>query len=361
MAKKTTYSYEPDYAVAPGQTLLEKIEELGMTQSELALRLELAPKTVNQIIKGIAPITHETAIKLENVTGLPAGFWQNREATYREQLVRIENRKRLQADLGWLKTIPVKDLEKRHAIEPTTDNTERLQRVLRFFGVSNVSAWNNYWKNFQVAARRSKCFKTHQAALATWIRIGQLQSQSIQCGPYNRGTFEKSVREIRAMTTLATDTFVPRIKELCATSGVAFALVPEMKQVPWHGASWWPKATKAVIELNLRGKSEDQFWFSFFHEAGHILKGHSKKEVFINDGNDQDPYEREANEFAENILIPKSRIDELASLRSKSAMVAFASEIGISPGIVAGRYQRLTKRYNYRWLHELIRKFEWAA
>ena len=87
--KSKALPYDPDYAVAPGETLLEKIQELGMTQATLAKRLGLSDKHVSQIINGLEPITQKTAIGLERVTGIPARFWNNREAIYRERQAQI--------------------------------------------------------------------------------------------------------------------------------------------------------------------------------------------------------------------------------------------------------------------------------
>jgi len=93
---KTTYPFEPDYAVAPGETLTETLDSLGMSQAELALRTGLTEVSINRIIKGAQPITAETASKLELVTGVPASMWNNLEAQYRGQLAKIEEHERFQ-------------------------------------------------------------------------------------------------------------------------------------------------------------------------------------------------------------------------------------------------------------------------
>lgn len=357
-------TYEPDYAVPPGETLEEIIEEKGMDQKELAVRLEMSAKTINQIIHGKAPITHETAIGLERVTGVPASFWLNREAIYRERLARIEDSKRLEADLDWLKGIPAKELRDRGCIQAKRRSPEMLDEVLSFFGVTSTEAWRKYWAQFQdrcrIAARKSNYHETRDAALATWIRLGQLEAQQVDCAPFDLRRFRDALPRIRTLTTDAPEDFVTKMKLLCARSGVAFVLVPEIKKVPWHGACWWITPDKAVIELNLRGRTEDQFWFSFFHEAGHIAKQHSKKAVFINTGAEDDPQEHEANEFAMDVLIPRSRRAEIAKLHNGREIRCFAKELGISPGIVAGQYQRMTQCYNRKWLHDLKRRFEWV-
>ncbi len=165
------------------------------------------------------------------------------------------------------------------------------------------------------------------------------------------------ISKIRGLTIKTPEKFIPKMISLCADSGVAIALVPEMKKVPWHGATKWLSATKAMIILNLRGKAEDQFWFSFFHEAGHVLND-SKKDLFINDGKEGDPNERKANAFAAEFLIPSAYDLVISDLRSKANIIQIAHELQIAPGIVAGRFQRLTKKCAY--FKGLIRSFHWA-
>jgi HTH-type transcriptional regulator/antitoxin HigA len=169
---------------------------------------------------------------------------------------------------------------------------------------------------------------------------------------------KKALNEIRALTKAKPEVFVPKLKSLCSVSGVALVLVPEMKEVPWSGASKWLTPEKPMILLSLRGKGEDKFWFSFFHEAGHIMND-SKKAVLINDESSDTPEEQEANEFAAELLIPKLRYDErIRKARSRVDITAIARELDISPGIVAGRYQYLTGRWSH--FKEMIQGFIWA-
>ena len=182
-------------------------------------------------------------------------------------------------------------------------------------------------------------------------------AREISCEPYNKGTFDASLKKIRALTTKSPEAFVPEMQKMCAESGFALVLVPRMKKVPWHGATKWLKPNKAMILLSLRGKGEDKFWFSFFHEAGHVLHD-NKKKLYINDGNEEDPVEKRADEYASNILIPSKYRAKIPELTSNTKIIAFARQLGICPGIVAGQYQFITQNWSY--FHDLIRKFEWT-
>ena len=117
---------------------------------------------------------------------------------------------------------------------------------------------------------------------------------------------------------------------------------------------------KALTQLSLRYKTNDQFWFTFFHESGHILK-HGKSEIFIEDHGMDDEKEQEADQFAASALIPPSAFRKLREIRlySRQAVRGFAEEAGIAPGIVVGRLQHegLVPHKN---LNGLKTKFTWA-
>jgi addiction module HigA family antidote len=354
--------YDPDYAIPPGETVLEKIEEMGMTQRELALRLGLSEKHISEIIGGTAPITCETAIKLEKVTAIPARFWNNLEANYRERLARFKEAETLQNDLVWLEDMPIQEMLDRKIITHKTKDVEQLKEALAFFGVGSVKAWYGYWNDFKskVAARRTMSLETKIGSLATWLRQGELEAQTIECRPYDEKKFNSALGEIRKLTTHEPSEFARNIRSLCADSGVAVSFIKEYKNVPWYGASRYLTPTKALIVLNIRGKYEDLFWFSFFHEAGHILND-KKKEVYINIGESSDSSEEKANQFAADFLIPPSRISEYRSIKNIQQIIEFAKSIDIHPGIVAGRYMRENDAWGNRSLNRLRRKLKWVA
>ncbi len=357
MKAKKKYGFEPDYAVVPGETLAEVMASFDMNQKELAKRLELTEQTLIRIFKGEQPISYATANRLELVTRVPARFWNNLEAEYREQLAKIEERQRLMDSIEWLKTIPVKELIDRGCLESQPDKVSMLREVLKFYGVGSVAAWSKIWDVPAVAARRSPCFETRPGDASAWIRLGELQAHKVECQPYNKARFKEALQQIRGLTCQTAEVFEPEMKRLCAEAGVAVALVREMKKVPWSGATKWLTPSKAMILLSLRGKGEDKFWFSFFHEAGHILHD-SKKDLLINDGSHDDPREERANQYASEVLIPTKYNPIIANLRSKVEVLQLADELGIAPGIVAGRYQHLTKKWNF--FKDLIRPLQWA-
>lgn len=359
MSKKVNNEFIPDYAVPPGETLLETISAIGMSQAELAIRMGRPKKTINEIIKGKAEITPETALQLERVLGIPAHFWNNLERNYREVLARIKEYTKLQKQIEWLGQFPVKALIKKRWIKKYNDKTLQLQELLNFFGVASPEQWQKKWFGLKVAYRRSPAFQSDPGAVSAWLRMGELLAQKIRCNPYDANKFKSVLSDILKLTVDPPEIFQSEMERLCADAGVAVVFVPELPRIRTSGATWWMNPKKAVIQLSLRYKTDDQLWFSFFHEAGHILL-HGKKEVFIEGDNYDNDKEEEANRFASNILIPERDLQQFIGLSnfSKRAIKKFAEKIGVSPGIVVGRLQYL-KVIPYSHCNDLKRRFEW--
>jgi len=146
--------------------------------------------------------------------------------------------------------------------------------------------------------------------MATWLRLCEIEAQKAKCEQFDKAKFRAELQVIRGLTVEGPDVFVPQMLTRCAIAGVAVALVPEIKGAPVSGAAKWLTPDKALIGLNLRGKYNDRFWFTFFHEAGHILND-SKKETFIDVEYEDDPREQGANHFAATLLIPSPVDQEL--------------------------------------------------
>ncbi|GED53726.1 addiction module antidote protein, HigA family [Brevibacillus borstelensis] len=360
---KQLYSFNPDYVVAPGETLLETIEAFGMSQSELAERTGLTAKHINGIIKGRAAITPRTALQFERVLGVPATFWNNLEANYREKLAELEEREQLESEVNWLKQLPLKVLLDRGWIKKGSDNAEQVKNALNFFGCATVDAWKEYWQKLfysqEVVFRKSTAYESEVGAVAAWLRQGELQAHDIKCKPYNTSAFKQALKKIRLLTTQPPEIFVPQMIELCADAGVCVVFVPEIPKCRVNGATRWISPNKALIQLSLRYKTDDHLWFTFFHEAGHILL-HGKKGYFLEGVNNDGDQEEEANKFAADFLMPPDKYTDLLEGNiSRAKIVAFANELRIAPGIIVGRLQH--DRYvKFSYFNDLKVRLKWS-
>jgi HTH-type transcriptional regulator/antitoxin HigA len=179
-------------------------------------------------------------------------------------------------------------------------------------------------------------------AIATWLRRGEIEAERLDCPKYNKSQFKEAVRESRTLTVLEPQEFEPKLQRLCWEAGVVFVIAPSIPRAHVSGMARWLNPHKALIQLSLYGKTNDRFWFTFFHEAAHILL-HDKKDIFLDecDGGEKlsSKQEEQADRWAREFLIPSTYDAELPNLKSKNAVVEFAERLGIHPGIVVGRLQ----------------------
>ncbi|MXY77309.1 MAG: HigA family addiction module antidote protein [Acidimicrobiia bacterium] len=331
--------FAPDYAVPPGETLVELIEERNMSQAELARRTDLSAKHINQIAKGHAPISNDVALRFERVTGVPARLWLNLENRYQERLARLVDDGALERDLHLLDELPIPAMVRMGLLTKYAKPVDRLREVLSLLGVANRSAWVEMLRGLQVSFRMSKSLAPDLAATAIWLRLGEIEEAVIACEPWDRKAFRKTLSDIRSLTRV-TDPRVwqPQLGDLCAASGVAMVAVPEVPGARTHGAARWMTPHRGLIQLSIRHKWSDIFWFSFFHEAKHLLD-ETKRSIFLSGKANDSPEERQADRFAQNFLIPPDRAVELPGLRTHDDVLAFAWSIGVHPGIVVGRLQ----------------------
>lgn len=358
---KQKNTFDPDYVVPPGATLLETIESLGLTQKELAQRMGRPLKTINEIIKGIAAITAETALQLEKVTGIPASFWNNAEANYQERLARLKEAEVFQQQTDWLKRFSYAKMAALKLVPEASKKEEKVSNLLNFFGVAGPSQWESTYTALEGAARESNTTKSELGDLSAWLRTGEIMAQRKQCETYSAANFKQALHEVRALTRKSPVEAWPKVVDLCAAAGVAVVLVPELPKTHVFGFTRWLTPNKALIQLSLRYKTDDMLWFTFFHEAAHILL-HGKKDVFIEFRGVDNEKEREANQWAANFLIKphdwENFLETLPLRPSKATITKFARANEVSDGIVLGRLQHREKRVGPGRYNELKHKLE---
>jgi HTH-type transcriptional regulator / antitoxin HigA len=358
--------FAPDWISTPGDSILEALEERGWSQAEFAQRMDYSRKHINLLLKAKVSITDETAVKLSSVLGSTPRFWLNLEAQYRDHLAQREEEKNLKPYLPWLKKLPLKDMVKFEWVKQTHSKCQQVAECLRYFGVASVDAWQDLYEKPVAAYRANSKLTRNPAAVSAWLRMGERTAESMRMEDYNAQAFEAALSEIRSLTMKSAPAeFVPELKRLCAAAGVAVVLAPAPKGCPVSGAAKWLSPDCGLIMLSLRGKTDDTLWFSFFHEAGHLLK-HRKKLTFLDilgeDGLDEKE-EAQANAFARDHLISPKDHQRLLELKpyTMEKIRAFAHQIQVAPGIVLGRLQfdkhiPWTKfnalKVRYRWSHE---------
>jgi HTH-type transcriptional regulator / antitoxin HigA len=358
------YHYAPDYAAHPGMLVQEYLDMLGISARELARRCGRSAKLISELIAGKAPLEPETALQLETVLELDAQVWLNMEALYRLHLARIEETQRLATHFAWVQRFPLSELEKRGYFIRSDTPADQVRALLKFFGVASIEACEERLRELgMVAYRHSPSFSSDEAALLAWLRIGEVRAEKVETAEYSRSQFLHMLKQIRLLTTLKIEEFLPKLMESCSSAGVVFLLEQPLTKVALSGISRWLTPRKALIQQTLRHKSNDHFWFTFFHECAHIIL-HSRKFIFV-DGKDiataSFEEEAEANDWAADFLIPQVAMTRFITRfgHTEAEIRAFATEHKVAPGIVVGQLQ-YRKVLGYHQFNHLKDRYTWT-
>ena len=346
-----------DLAIPPGETLADEIEARGMTQKELAARLDRPVQVVNEIIRGKKAITNETALGLEKVLGIGATFWTNLEHDYQMTRAKLRERELLLAQEEWLSELPVREMERRGWISTGRNAQEKVRELLRFFAVATVPAYHSATE--VLGFRISDHARVSSGALSAWLRKGELEAMDIETRQFDTTRLLEAAHVARGLTNERAEVFAPRLRRLFAEAGVAFIVVPELPKTGANGVARWLTDQKVLIQLNLRYKWQDIFWFTLFHEVAHILH-HRDQRVIIDGIHKHEALETEANQWAADFLVPGNCWAAFLSGKSftRHSITEFARQQRISPGIVVGRLQR-EGHLKYSQHTNLKRRYRW--
>jgi HTH-type transcriptional regulator / antitoxin HigA len=353
---KSNIDFDPKWASVPGNTIQSIIIEKQYSHSSLAEKMNVTADFLDQLIAGRQKITHEIAKGLSNNLGASISFWLQREEIYRSQIDQINNE---QAEI-WLQELPISDMISLGWIKNVNN---KFEECLSFFDVPDISTWRRKY-NFMyqnTSFRTSNTFKSSFGATAAWLRQGVILAETIACDKWDEDKFEESLSTIKKLTKKKSPKdFLPDLINICRNFGVAVVVSKTPKGCSASGATQFLRDDKVLLLLSLRYLSDDHFWFTFFHEVGHIILHKSKNPIIETDSNQNlSIEEEEANLYASEVLIPYDMKSELFKLRgNKRMIVGFAAKAGISPGIVVGQMQH-HRIIDHKYLNSYKRRFSW--
>ena len=322
-------------ATPPGATIKEQLAMRGMSQKEFAQRMAMSEKHISHLINGDVQLTQETAFRLEMVLGLSARFWNNLEAIYREKLIKVAEENALEADMRIAKKMPYHEMAVNGWVPMTRNIKEKVINLRKFFEVYHLNLLNET-KLAHIACRRLGISEKADYALLAWAQKAKLEARTITVSPINLRKLKSALSEIRKMTLMAPEVFCKKLQQILSECGIALVFLPHIGGSFLHGATFYDM-NKIVIGLTVRGKDADKFWFSLFHELGHILLGHINKPEELNEED-----EKAADTFARDVLIPESDFTAFKDRKqfTRESIVAFAKKVTIDTGIVVGRLQK---------------------
>jgi Zn-dependent peptidase ImmA (M78 family) len=328
-----------------------------MSLSVFADKMDCTVEQIRGLLHGYTSITVEIADKLEKSLGASSEFWINREFQFRDSTMRLKQFE----EEKWLSELPLKDMIKYGWIENAEN---QIKSCLEYFNVPDVWTWRRKYGEVTAltAFRKSATIKSQPAAISAWLRQGEIQSELHVNKPWNAKLFKETLIKIRTLTKKKSPKdFVPKIIEACAECGVGVAIVKTPSGCTASGATQFLDNGNGLILLSFRYLSDDHFWFTFFHEAGHLLL-HSDKSLYIEE---EDEFgrltqeEKEANEFASKMLIPEEFQEGLRIMKiNKRELMEFAKKADLPLGIVVGQLQHMG-RIGFKNLNAYKRRYSW--
>ena len=340
---------KPDAVPHPGETVVEYLDFYGWSQRDLARRTGLTPKTISEICNGKAPITPPTALTFEKVFQRPAHLWLNLQLHFDEAKVRLHQLAKSSRWSEWARGFPLKEMKKLRFSLPSGSSDADV--LLNFFGVSSPESWTSVWKASAVVYRQTRTSRIREESIAAWVREAEIVARQLNVADFDEQRLLSSFDELRSLTRKGADEMMDPVQDICAAAGVAVVWVPALRNTGISGCARWLTEKKALVGLTLRYKTDDQLWFTLFHEIAHLLL-HRSKRPFVIDNAAKDLFDRvvdaemqqheeEASRFAANTLIPPDRLEGFMQRRTftNDSIHDFAEAAGIGPGILVGRLQ----------------------
>lgn len=341
----TDLALKKSLLTCPGDSIQEHIDAAGMSQAELAERLGRSIPKLNELIRGKAPITKETAAKLEYVLGVPASFWLNLERQYQDVLFEIEQMEFLEQCKAWVQGFPLPELRKLKVVSDTRDKKRLTADLLKFFRVASPTEWSTIYEGSSIAFKIELKHTTEPKAISAWLRLGELQTEHIDLKPFDKNMLKTSLSNIQEIAYQHSDTWMQDLQKICASFGVALVYTPCISKAPIYGASRWIKnKTVPLIQITDRRKDYNAFWFTFFHELAHI-RYHNKSDIFINGIEEISPdknKEDEADAFASRMLLSDKDRRLLAGYPKFNVELVqqLSKKLKKHPGIIVAQMQR---------------------
>lgn len=365
---RARYKYEPDYAIHPGETLREKLEELRMTPKEFAVRTGKPVKTISEILNGKSSITFEMAVLFEKVLKIPANFWIKKQANYNEFVAREKHKKEIEQAVDWAKLFPYPEMAKMGLVKQTRKIEEKAEELLHYFNVSKPSAWENIYLNQQtpVFFRISLKHAKNPYALSALLRMGEIKANSMDAPDFNKAVLKSILPDLKIIMANKPNNYLQQIQEKCLLAGVKVIYTHNLPKTVIHGTVRWLN-NKPVLQMTDRLKRYDIFWFSLFHEIGHILLHGNKKNIFleeINNAEIKDRKEQEADEFATQLLLNDNEYEEIINTIKNGTDIMdvipyYANKFGTHKDIIIGRILYRNKNlYKLGFLQKKIEKVD---
>lgn len=343
--------YIPQTVTHPGITLKEKLDEIGMSQKEFAVRTGKPEQTIVKVIDGKSALTPDMAVKFESVLGIPAPFWLNRQQNYDEAVARLKRSELLAKANDWVSRFPLKKMTDFGWLPEQRSKEEKAEALLSFFSISSSKAWEDFYlsEKLKVSFRISLAHYGEPYAMSAWLRQGELQAMQLDAPPFDRKAFLAALDGIKKVMAEHPDDYFSQLQRLCLDAGVKVVHTPCLPKAPMHGSTRWLGDNMPLIQLSARYKQNDRFWFTFFmRPVIFCFTAKNTSRSNVRNRNRQKTKKREADAFAVRWTFSEEEEQEVLRYGklTEQDIIDFARKFETHPAMIIGRFQH-KKRLPY--------------
>ena len=350
-----------DFIIHPGETIKEILEEKQMNQEELAIRTGFSSKHISEVVNGKKGISPSFAKSLEYALGISASYWINLQGIYDKEILEYREQEEIdENEVNIIKSLKsvIKYAEKMKIMTKTKDVISQIIELRTICNVNNLTYINSLVTS-QIMFRKSKTIETNVYVLYVWLRICELiaERNNIE-NMYDENKLRANVDKIKKCMFLEINEAIKKLKEIFSECGIVFQVVKNFAGAPVQGFIK-RNNNKIILSMTIRGAFSDIFWFTLFHEIGHLLNGDIVSSSFIDFANCKSDMEDNADEFASRVLINEEKFNEFINQQylTEQSIINFAKEQEVQPFIVVGRIQK--QKNNYKIFSKLRTRYKW--
>lgn len=354
---KNEKSYKSIIAFHPGSYVEDIIENMNISQKEFAKRLNITEKSLSRLVNAEDKLSNDIARKLSQLSGISIETWLNLQSTYDIKVMEIEDAEK-EDEKSICKNIDFNYFKEHNYVNKGIYNIDKKIRELRkLLSISSLTYLSRM--NPQVSYRNASGNFDDKAIINSniMLELGIAQASGMSEIKFDKNTLEKNITTIKSLTTSPPELFIPRLKELFSKCGIVFITLPNLRNAKINGAVKRFKNGSVLLLISDRNKDLDIFWFSLFHEIGHILSGDFYSDYF--DTEEYSSQESRADTFAKDTLIQPHKYQEFVQkgIFTEEHVIGFAQAEKIHPGIVVGRLQK-EEYISYKCLNNLKEKYD---
>ena len=357
---------EPNWASPPGATITRVMKTREIDHSEFADAVGLKAHEFEALLNGKLRLNDRLAEALAEQLGSTARFWLARDKDYLKELARLGAADVTAID-QWAQSMPVASMKRFGWLAvDSRRKSARNNALLTFFDCKSIQEWGQRYSAGvgAVAFRTSLTFASDGMATLVWLRAGEAQLFSSPRAGFDQEAFKRILPSLKRLSAFKRPaTILQRLREACAVVGVSITTARAPDGCRASGASWFDASGRPVIHLSFRHLSEDHFWFTFFHEAAHVIL-HGQSHI---DGEgvelmmaDTETQEDEANAYAQAILLPDDIRQDLLDRQALSAkaIMRAAKAAKVTAGVIVGQLEKAEAiqhgkfsflKHRYRW------------